>query len=101
MGLVEDKLKNLGVELAPAKPPVANYLGTKQVGNLLYVSARVSELKGSVGKDVTDEEAKKAARATVILQLSIIKKDIGDLDKIVGVVKLQGFIRSSEEFTRQ
>ncbi len=101
MGVVEDKLKNLGIKLAPPKPPVANYLGTKQVGDLLYVSARVSQLVGVVGKDVTEEEAKKAARATVILLLSIVKNDIVDLDKILGVIKLQGFIRSSEKFTRQ
>jgi len=101
VGLVEDKLKNLGIKLAPPKPPVANYLGTKQVGDLLYVSARVSQLTGTVGKDVTEEEAKKAAHATMILLLSIIKKDIVDLDKIADVAKLQGFIRSSDKFTRQ
>lgn len=101
MGLVEEKLNNLGIKLAPPKPPVANYLGTKQVGDLLYVSARVSQLVGVVGKDVTEEEAKKAARATIILLLSIVKNDILNLDRIAGVVKLQGFIRSSEKFTRQ
>lgn len=101
MGLIENKLKSFGIELAPPKAPVANYLGTKQVGNLLYVSARVSELTGAVGEDVTEEEAKEAARATIVLLLSIVKKDVVDLDRIVGVVKLQGFIRSSDEFTGQ
>jgi enamine deaminase RidA (YjgF/YER057c/UK114 family) len=101
MSLVEDKLSKLGIKLSEPKLPVANYLGTKLVGNLLFVSARVSELTGVVGENVTEEEAKKAARDTVILLLAIVKKDIVDLDNIIGVVKLQGFIRSGEKFTKQ
>jgi len=101
MSLVEDKLSKLGIKLSEPKPPVANYLGTKLVGNLLFVSARVSELTGVVGENVTEEEAKKVARDTVILLLAIVKKDIVDLDNIIGVVKLQGFIRSGEKFTKQ
>ena len=98
---IENKLKALGFELLPPKPPVANYLGSKQVGNLLYVSGRKSELSGVVDSDVTEAETKKAARDCVLLMLSIIKNDIGDLDQIKGVVKMQGFIRSSADFTRQ
>ncbi len=101
MSKVEDKLHKLGLQLAEPKTPVANYLNTKLVGDLLYVSARVSQLTGIVGKDVTEDEAKIAARDTVLLLLSIVKKDIYDLNRILGVVKLQGFIRSSDKFIRQ
>ena len=101
MGIIEHKLYSLGLKLEPPKSPVANYLGTKRVGNLLFVSGRKSELVGEVGSDVTEEEAKEAARKTVVLLLSIIKNDIKDLDLIVGVVKLQGFIRSAPAFIRQ
>ena len=101
MHIIENKLKELGIKLAAPKPPVANYLGSKRVGELLYVSGRVSELAGEVGTDVTEAEAKKAARDTVILILAIIKKDIQDLDMITGVIKLQGFIRSGPAFTQQ
>lgn len=101
MGLIENKLIELGHRLAPAKPPVANYLGSKRVGNLLFVSGRKSELSGAVGTEVTEEQAKEAAKNTVVLILSIVKNDIKDLDLIEGVVKLQGFIRSSPNFTRQ
>ena len=101
MHIIENKLKELGIKLAAPKPPVANYLGSKRVGELLYVSGRVSELAGEVGTDVTEAEAKKAARDTVILILAIIKKDIQDLDMITGVIKLQGFIRSAPAFTQQ
>jgi enamine deaminase RidA (YjgF/YER057c/UK114 family) len=101
MSIVEDKLKKLGFRLGPPKPSVANYLGCKRFGELLFASGRVSELKGEVGTDVTESEAKIAARDTVLLILSIIKKEIGDLDLIADVIKVQGFIRSSTNFTRQ
>ena len=101
MSLIENKLNNLGIRLEQPKAPVANYLGSKRMGDILFVSGRKSELTGEVGSDVSEEQAKKAARDTVVLILSIIKNDIKDLDLIEGVVKLQGFIRSSENFTRQ
>ena len=101
MSQIEKKLEMLGLRLEAPKPPVANYLGSKRVGDLLFVSGRKSELSGAVGKDVTEAQAKKAARNTVLLMLSIIKNDIKDLDLIEEVVKLQGFIRSSPDFMRQ
>ncbi|MEI7802268.1 MAG: RidA family protein, partial [Bacteroidota bacterium] len=64
-------------------------------------SGRVSELTGEVGSTVTLEEANKAARDTVVLILSILKKNLVDLDNISGVLKMQGFIRSSLAFTQK
>ena len=101
MGKIETKLGDLGYQLNAHKPAVGNYRGTKQVGNLLFVSGRKSELCGKVGKDVTIDQAKEAARDTVVLLLSIIKNDIKDLDLIEDVIKVHGFIRSSKKFTRQ
>ena len=101
MNFLEEKLHKLGIQLDPPKPPVANYLGSKRVGDLLFVSGRKSELTGAVGTDVTEKEAKQAARETIILMLSIIKNDIKDLDLIESVIKLHGFIRSAKDFTRQ
>ncbi len=101
MNTVENNLQKLGLTLPPPKPPVGNYLGSKQIGNLLFASARVSELTGEVGTDVTQEEAKQAARNTALNILAIIKEDIKDLDKIIGVIKLQGFVRSASTFTKQ
>ena len=101
MGTIETILQDLGIELGEPKAPVGNYLGSKRVGDLLFVSGRVSELTGEVGTDVTLEAAREAARNTMLLILAIIRKDINDLDLISGVVKLQGFIRSAPQFTRQ
>jgi len=98
MGSIEEKIKSLGLRLPPAKPPVGNYIGCKIVGSLLYASGRVSDLKGEVGTDITEEEAKKAARDTVLLILAIIKEDIKDLDLLKGVAKVQGFIKCGKDF---
>ena len=99
MSSVEKKLQALGLYLPPAKPPVGNYIGCKIVGELLYASGRVSDLKGEVGNDVTEEQARLAARDTVLLILAIVKNDIKDLDLLKGVTKLQGFILCHKDFT--
>ena len=100
MGIIESKLKSLGFTLGTPKPPVANYLGSKRVGDLLFVSGRKSELTGRVGENVTEEQAKKAAENTIVLILAIIKNDIADLDLIEEVIKIRGFINSSSKFNR-
>ena len=101
MGRVEDRLRDLGIELPPPKQHVANYLGCKLSGELLFVSARVSELRGEVGTDIDLPEAYEAARSTLIDILSIIKNEFGDLDRISSVDKMIGFVRSAQSFTEQ
>ena len=101
MNRVESHLTEMGLGLPAPKVPVANYLGTKQSGNLLFVSARVSEQRGQVGTDVDADQAKLAARDTMLDLLAIIKVDIGDLDRIVSVLKLHGFINSAASFQAQ
>ena len=98
---IETRLMNLGIVLQEHKAPVAQYLGTKKSGNLLFVSGRVSELRGEVGSDLTEEQGKTAARDTIVLLLAIVRHDIKDLNRISGIIKLQGFIRSAPDFVRQ
>ena len=101
MGQVEDKLSKLGESLPDSKEPVANYLGCKRSGNTLYVSGRVSPIRGEVGTDLTVAEAQMAARSALLDILAIVKHEIGDLDKIVAVEKLVGFVRSAPSFIEQ
>ncbi len=101
MSRVENLLAEMGLALRPAKAPVAEYLGTKRSGNLLYVSALVSEKRGQVGTEVSAEEAKLAARDTTLGLLAIIKRDIGDLDKIDSILKLRVFVNSAASFKAQ
>jgi len=98
---IEDRLAALGEELPPAKEPVANYLGCKQRGEILWVSARVSRTRGQVGTDLDVAQAQQAAKEALLDILAILKKEIGDLDRIRSVDKLVGFVRSAPDFTEQ
>lgn len=100
-GRVEARLNELGLTLPEPKPPVANYLGTKRSGDLLFVSGKVSALRGEVGNEVDVARAKLAARDAMLDLLAIIKQDIGDLDRIVSVERLHGFVRSAPNFIAQ
>ena len=104
----EDKIKELKIELPEAKPPVGNYVATKIVGNLLYVSGQVSInsngelIKGKVGKDLNADEAYKAAERCGISIISQVKKACGgDLSKVKSCIKLTGFVNSTDDYTEQ
>ena len=104
----EDKIKVLKIELPEAKAPVGNYVATKIVGNLLYVSGQVSInsngelIKGKVGKDLTTDEAYKAAERCGISIISQVKKACeGDLSKVKSCIKLTGFVNSTDDYTEQ
>ena len=101
MGRIEDRLKALGHALPAAKSPVANYLGTKRSGDLLFVSGRVSALQGEVGGEVLPEHARAAARDTMLDLLAIVKQDVGDLDRVVSIEQVRGFVRSAPGFMAQ
>ena len=101
MSRIEEKLRELGLTLPPPKTPVANYLGTKQSGELLFVSGRVSQMRGEVGSELTLEQGKIAARDAMVDLLAIIKNDIGDLDRIVSIEQVRGFVRSAPTFIEQ
>jgi len=101
MSAVEDRLRQLGLALPPPKTPVANYVGTKRSGDLLFVSGRVSQRRGEVGTELSVSDAQIAAREAMLDLLAIIKQDIGDLDAIVSIEQLRGFVRSAATFTEQ
>jgi enamine deaminase RidA (YjgF/YER057c/UK114 family) len=98
---VERQLMAIGLDLPPSKQPVANYLGCKQSGDLLYVSGQIGVVRGAVGSDVTLAEGQLCARQAVLQMLRTVKDQIGDLDRIVSVDKLLGFVRSAADFTQQ
>jgi len=91
----------MGLTLTPARPSVANYLGTKRSGDLLFVAGKVSALRGEVGTEIDVAQARRAARDTMLELLSIIRQDLGDLDRILSVERMQGFVRSAATFTEQ
>jgi enamine deaminase RidA (YjgF/YER057c/UK114 family) len=104
-GTVEKKLADLGIILGTPAAPVANYVGFVRTGNLLVVSGQLcfdAEGKlaatGKLGGGVSVEDGQKAARAAAVAVLAQIKVALGDLDKVLRVVRLGGFINSTPDF---
>jgi enamine deaminase RidA (YjgF/YER057c/UK114 family) len=104
-GIAEGKLKELGIVLQEPPAPVANYVPFVRTGNLLVVSGQVCfgadgklVAKGRLGDGVSIEDGQKAARACAINLLAQVKAALGDLDKVVRVVRLGGFINSAPGF---
>ena len=104
----EDKIKELQIELPEAKAPVGSYVATKIVGNLLYISGQISMnskgelIKGKVGKDLTTDEAYKAAERCGLSIVAQVKKACdGDLSKVKSCIKLTGFVNSKEDYIEQ
>src|SRR6266436_3769473 len=104
-GTVEQKLAAQGVVLHDPAAPVANYVGFVRTGNLLFVSGQVCVdpqgkliAKGKLGAGVTVEQGNAAARGCAINLLAQIKAALGDLDKVVRVVRLGGFVNSAPDF---
>ncbi len=104
----EQNLKRLGLKLPEAKAPAGNYVATKIVGKLLYISGQISIsdngelIKGKIGKELTTDQGYEAAKRcglSIIAQAKIACSN--DLSKIKSCVKLTGFVNSTEEFTEQ
>jgi enamine deaminase RidA (YjgF/YER057c/UK114 family) len=104
-GTIEQKLASLGITLPAPAAPVANYVGFVRTGNLLFVSGQVCFdasgkliAKGKLGAGVTLEQGNAAARGCAINLIAQVKAAVGDLDKVVRVVRLGGFINSAPDF---
>ena len=104
----DENIKKLNIILPEAKAPVGSYVATKIVGNLLFVSGQISMnsngelIKGKVGKDLTTDEAYKAAERCGLSIVSQVKNACnGNLSKIKSCIKLTGFVNSTEDFIEQ
>jgi len=103
----ESRLAELGVSLPEAPAPAANYVPFVQVGETLYVSGQVSTdaeglVTGKLGADMSVAQGAAAARCCAISLLAQVKAACGgDLDRLVQVVKLTGFVNSTPDFTDQ
>jgi enamine deaminase RidA (YjgF/YER057c/UK114 family) len=104
-GIVEGKLKELGITLAEPAKPIANYVPYVRSGNMLTVSGQICldgngklVAKGQLGGGVSVEDGQKAARACAISLITQVKAALGDLDKVTRVVRLGGFVNSVAGF---
>jgi enamine deaminase RidA (YjgF/YER057c/UK114 family) len=107
MGQFESKLAEMGVTLPEAAAPAANYVPFVQVDDTLYVSGQLPKgetglITGRLGDDLDTAAGAEAARLCAIALLSQVKAACGgDLDRLVRVVKLGGFVNSTADFTEQ
>ncbi len=100
------KLQSLGVDLPDAPAPAANYVPYVRVGNIIYVSGQISKdddlITGKLGENMDVEAGAAAAKVCAINLLSQVKAACGgDIDKLVRVIKLTGFVNSTADFTQQ
>ncbi len=99
-------LEKLGVNLPDAPAPAANYVPFVKMGNIVYVSGQISKdddlITGKLGDDMDTESGAAAARVCAINLLAQVKAACdGDIDRLVRVVKLTGFVNSTADFTQQ
>lgn len=102
---IDARLAELGIDLPTPAVPVANYVSFVQTGNLVHISGQLSNdasggIKGTVGVDVSPEQANAAARLCAINLMAQMKVACdGDLSRVVRVVKLGGFVQAGPDFT--
>ena len=95
MSKVEDRLKELGLSLPEAPAKAGSYAPAKRFGGNLYF------VTGCLGKDVTAEQGYEYAKNSMLNVLAVMKREIGDLDKIKNVVKVTCFVASAPDFYAQ
>lgn len=103
----EERIRSQNIQLIPPVAPVANYVKVVQVGKTLYLSGHGpdkpggGQIYGKLGKDLTVEQGKEAARLTGISLISTLKGYIGDLNKVKRIVKVLGLVNSESNFGQQ
>jgi enamine deaminase RidA (YjgF/YER057c/UK114 family) len=101
----EQRLVELGLKLPDAPQPVANYVPYLMSGDQLFISGQVAKddsgrvLTGLLGSNVSVEDGKIAARQAALSLLAQAKAALGDLGRVVHVLRLTGFVASTPEFS--
>ena len=105
--MIEDKLRELSIDLPTPPSPAGSYIPVITTGNLAFVSGQIPMKEGKVvfeGKVPNEQSldaARDAAKICIINGLAQLKANLGSLDKITKFVKISGFVNSNPEFTEQ
>ena len=97
----EQRLKELGIELATPTSPMANYVNAVRTGNLLYLAGKGPGLPGKplpvgkVGRDFSVEQGYGYARETGLSLIAVMKAELGDLDRVKRIVKVLGMVNAT------
>jgi len=104
---IYEKLNSLQITLPAVAAPVAAYVMYAQTGNLVFVSGHISKkdgkvLAGQLGKNITTEEGKAAARSVAIDLMATVQAACGgDLNRVSRIVKLMSLVNSTPDYTEQ
>jgi len=107
MSQVEERLFELGLSVPEVVPPVAAYTPAVRTGSYVFTSGQLPMQSGAlvatgkVGAEVSAEQAKELAAICALNAIAALKSVLGDLDKVVRIVKVVGFVASDPSFTGQ
>jgi len=100
----EARLTSLGLTLPPVPPPVASYVNAVRTGNLLFLAGKGpldeggQRPKGRVGVEYSVEDGYRFARTTGLALLSVLRAELGSLDRVRRIVKVLGMVAAPPEF---
>ena len=107
MTVVESRLAELGYTLPDPPEPSGNYLSASRSGNIMWMAgvgsrrADGSRISGKLGADLTVEQGYEAAQWCALNLLARMKMELGDLDRVTGILKVVGMVNSSPDFEEQ
>ena len=106
MAQIEERLKQMGIELPGSREPAGNYISAVRTGNLVFLAGVIpiapdgTRIVGKLGQELTVEQGYEAARWCGVRILANLRREIGDLDKVVRWVKLFGMVNCTLDFTQ-
>jgi len=109
MGKIEERLKELGITLLPPPTPPPTRRNAVRVGELLFLAGTtgsirgpdgqdIAPIRGKLGRELSVEEGYRSARFATLRHLAMIKELVGDLDKVVCIVRMIGYINAAPGF---
>jgi enamine deaminase RidA (YjgF/YER057c/UK114 family) len=106
MGKIDERLRELGISLPPARVPLANYVPARRVGNLVYTAGQVSgtaerEIKGKLGAELNLDQGREAARVCALNCLAALLTVVDSLDSVKQLVRAAAFVNSAPGFDQQ
>ena len=105
--MIEEKLKELGIEIPTPPSPAGSYIPVVTTGNLAFVSGQIPMkegkvvFEGKVPETQSVDSARDAAKICIINGLAQLKANLGSLDKITKFVRISGFVNSNPNFAEQ
>lgn len=105
--MIDEKIASLNISIPVPPKPAGSYVPTVRSGNLVFVSGQIPikdgrvEFQGKVPTNISIESAQDAARLCTINILAQLRAEIGSLDKVSKIVRLSGFVNSTQDFFEQ